>query len=162
MPRTPGVSVSGFQHLKQSHRHATKGPRMIEYYDGPIVSATANAFTVTPNVTTRATATPIAPAAHLIKNDAQWTHADLRDYILRQLERYNPSALARRNPAMEVAVCRSFCERWGADAPRIAKFAFETCRGMWNNAPITFARFSRDSDAYFAAVIAERLPQENA
>lgn len=136
---------------------------MIEFYDGPVKTAptATSTQTVTP-ITTRATAAPITPAAHLIKPDEQWTPEDLRDYILAEVVKRQPLAAQRRNPAAEMAICRSFCERWGVNAPRIARFAFTVCEGWWNNSPIDFRRFSKASDAYFAEVIIGRLPQASA
>lgn len=135
---------------------------MIEFYDGPVKTApTATTTTVTP-ITTRATATPITPAAHLIKSDEQWTPEDLRDYILAEIIKRQPSAAQRRNPAMEMAICKAFCERHGANAPRIARYAFDIAQGWWNNSPIGFTRFAKGSDAYFAEVIIGRLPQASA
>jgi hypothetical protein len=138
---------------------------MIEYYDGPATAQaipTARSATTVPLVTTRATATPIVPAAHLIKRSEQWNPEDLRDYIAARLTEFNPTAAARRNPAMEMAICKAFCERWGDQAPRIARYAFEFAKGWWNNSPIDFRRFSKASDAYFANVIVGRLPQATA
>lgn len=135
---------------------------MIEFYDGPVTTApTATTTTVTP-ITTQATATAITPAAHLIKPDEQWTPEDLRDYILAEVVKRQPAAAQRRNPAMEMAICRAFSERHGANAPRIARYAFTIAQGWWNSSPIDFRRFSKASDAYFADIIIGRLPQASA
>lgn len=134
---------------------------MIEFYDGPVKTAPTATTTVTP-ITTQASATPITPAAHLIKPDEQWTPEDLRDYILAEVIKRQPSAAQRRNAAAEMAICRSFCQRYGANAPRIARYAFTIAQGWWNNSPVGFTRFSKASDAYFAEIIIGRLPQASA
>jgi len=138
---------------------------MIEFYDGPVQTAptttTATTMTVVP-ITTQATATPIVPAAHLIKPDEQWTPEDLRDYILTEIVKRQPAAASRRNPAAEMAICRAFSERHGVNAPRIARYAFTIAQGWWNSSPIDFRRFSKASDTYFANIIIGRLPQASA
>jgi hypothetical protein len=136
---------------------------VIDFYDGPAQTVpTVTTTTVVAAVTASASAAPIASAAHLMKQQAAWGPEDLRDYILTEVVKISPSYALRRNPAAEMAICKSFCQRWGAQAPGIAKFAFETCQGWWNSSPIDFRRFSKGSDPYFAAVIVERLSQASA
>jgi hypothetical protein len=57
---------------------------------------------------------------------------------------------------------RSFTERFGHDAPRIARAAYEVYKGYWGGAPIRLSRFSRASDAWFAVRILEDLKKVDA
>ncbi|GAA1978838.1 hypothetical protein [Kitasatospora viridis] len=110
----------------------------------------------------RPAAPPIATTASTVRSadlltaDTDWTWQELRDYVLRQLtERRIPYATI---PAERIAgIFKGFSTRWGTDAAAIARFAYEHCDGQWRDAPVTPLRFCKNSDPYFAAVIAERL-----
>lgn len=89
------------------------------------------------------------------KGAASWTWEDLRNYVVRSIERiHGPFP---RDAIKEKAIFSSFVTRWGAQAGPIAKFAFEECEGRWRGAPVSVTRFCKGSDHYFAAPIAERL-----
>lgn len=62
-----------------------------------------------------------------------------------------------RSVEKEAGIFKSFATRWGALAPRIARYAFEVLDGTWNNEVITIHRFCKGSDPFFAQVIADRL-----
>lgn len=62
-----------------------------------------------------------------------------------------------RDPRKETGIMRSFLSRWGEQAGPIAQYAFEVAGGMWRNSPISITRFCKNSDPYFADVIAKRL-----
>ena len=68
-----------------------------------------------------------------------------------------------RHLPQEVSVMKSFMERFGTDAPRIARYAFESpvTKGMWGNAPIRVTRFTRASDEWFAKPILKQLQRAN-
>lgn len=108
-----------------------------------------------PVVTERVSVTAISGAAYLLKADGEWSWEDLRDYVMGQIEQYHGPQV--RNPVKEASIFRSFLSRHGADAPRIARYAFEVQRGMWQRAPIAANRFCKGSDEYFADVIKARL-----
>lgn len=100
-------------------------------------------------------ATSVASAAYLLKADQDWTAEDLRDYVMGQIESIHGPQV--RNLIKETATFRGFLKRYPDNAVAIARFAFEVQRGMWQRAPISWQRFCRGSDPYFAQVIADRL-----
>jgi hypothetical protein len=95
-------------------------------------------------------------ATDLLDTPTQWDWRQLRDYVLRSIdERHGPHP--SRDEAKITAVFKSFAARWGNQAGPIAVFAFDQMDGFWNSAPITVARFTKNSDQYFAGPISERL-----
>lgn len=106
-------------------------------------------------VVEKVTVTDVAGAAYLMKDDAEWTWEDLRDYVMRKIEDFHGPQV--RSATKESAVFRSFHQRHGRDAVRIARHAFEVQRGMWQRAPISVNRFCKGSDPYFADKIKSRL-----
>lgn len=102
----------------------------------------------------------VRPAGYKFKADNQWGWEELRDYVVAQVEeRFGPFP---RDLPKEVSIMKSFTERFGPNAPRIARAAYEVHKGMWGGAPIRLTRFTRASDAWFAQVILAQLPQEPA
>lgn len=92
----------------------------------------------------------------LAKPDAEWRWADLRDYVVAEIEScYGP--LSGRDSKKEFGIFNSFMIRWKERAVPIARAAFERFDGRWNNEAISIYRFCKNADPYFAAVIAERL-----
>lgn len=88
----------------------------------------------------------------------EWAWDDLRDYVVHNIEeRFGPFP---RDARKEAGIFKSFLSRWGDQAQGIARYAFETVDGRWAGAPISVNRFCKNSDPYFAAVIAERLVTE--
>lgn len=130
---------------------------MIDFASIAREAAAAKSATVTaPVVKETVRATPVAGAAYLLKADDAWTAEDLRDYVMGQVEAFHGPQV--RNALKELAIFKSFLARWEGKAPAIARFAFEVHRGMWQRAPISANRFCRASDAYFAQIIADKLP----
>lgn len=94
-------------------------------------------------------------ATDLLDRPEDWSWEQLRDYVLR-------SAAARHgaHPVDDIKVTsifKSFHKRWGAMAGPIARFIYEQQDGFWRSAPVTYTRFTKGNDSYFAAPIAERL-----
>lgn len=110
-----------------------------------------------PVVTERVHIVPITTrsATHLLKQDSDWDAADLRNYVMGEIERYHGPQV--RNAVKENAIFKGFLSRWPNEAVAIARFAFEVQRGLWNRSPISVNRFCAASDTYFAAKIVERL-----
>lgn len=97
------------------------------------------------------------PAAYLLLADAQWTPADLRDYVVSEIEQREGPATGR-DPAVEMSIFKAFAGRWGALGPAIARHAFTVCDGWWRGSPVTVKRFCKNCDKYFATPIADLLP----
>jgi hypothetical protein len=94
--------------------------------------------------------------AHVMKPTDEWDWKDLRDYVMREMERYHGPQV--RDSIKERSIFGSFIKRHGAvDAAAIAQYAFGFCEGMWSKAPISVNRFCRNSDQYFAEPIKQRL-----
>lgn len=100
-------------------------------------------------------AAPIATKTHLMVSQNQWGWEQLRDYVVSETERYH--GRQHRNPAAEKKIFQGFVARWGDEAPKIAKYAFDRKKGVWKRAPITVNRFAKGSDQYFAKEIADIL-----
>jgi len=108
-----------------------------------------------PVITEKVHVTSVASASYLMKDDAQWTWENLRDYVMGQIEQYHGPQL--RNAVKEASIFKGFMKRHGTQAVAIARFAFEVQRGMWQRAPISVNRFCAGSDPYFADPIKARL-----
>lgn len=99
---------------------------------------------------------PVASKTHLtVTGSEQWTWQQLRDYVVSQIEAFHGPQ--PRNPLKEKGIFSAFLDRWGNQAPAIARAAFEVHQGFWHSAPISVNRFCKSSDQYFAQVISERL-----
>lgn len=89
------------------------------------------------------------------KPDQDWTWADLRDYVVAEIEkRQGP---LRRDSYKECGIFKGFLARWGLRAPAIARAAFERYDGSWAGEPIGILRFCKGSDPYFSTVIADTI-----
>jgi len=117
--------------------------------------------TAAPSAPMPTEATPVRAAhpdavAHVMKATDEWGWEDLRDYVMREMERVHGPQV--RDSIKEKAIFGSFIKRHGAvDAAAIAQYAFGFCEGMWSNAPISVNRFCKASDQYFADPIKQRL-----
>lgn len=109
----------------------------------------------TPVVQERVHVQPVASAAYLMKQDADWTAKDLQDYVMNQIERFHGPQL--RNALKESSIFKAFLNRHGEKAAAIARFAFEVERGLWHRAPVQPNHFCQGADWWFADKIAERL-----
>jgi hypothetical protein len=94
------------------------------------------------------------------KPDSDWAWDDLRDYVVREIEQR--FGVFPRDSKKEYGIFHAFCGRWGDQAPAIARFAFEVEDGRWAGAPISINRFCRNSDDYFASIIAKRIAEAEA
>lgn len=100
---------------------------------------------------------PTEARTFLLGQEASWDWRQLRDYVVAEIEVRQGPGTFERGPR-EYGIFTAFCGRWGAQAGSIARYAFEVCDGMWRGQPISITRFTKNSDPYFASVIAERLP----
>lgn len=135
---------------------------MIDFGFEPVVTRTrpqANIVVATnvPQVVETVTVTPrpSQAAGFVLRPDSDWGWQDLRDYVVREIERRGGAVV--RNPKTEASIFKSFMTRHPDKAVAIAKAAFEVHDGMWRNAPISVNRFCKASDEYFASVIATNL-----
>ncbi len=87
---------------------------------------------------------------------AEWGWEHLRDYCVDQIVALH-GPFPRMNQPAEDATFQRFHREWGADAPRIARYAFEICGGRWGGAPISVNRFCKNSDPYFAKPICDKI-----
>jgi hypothetical protein len=97
-------------------------------------------------------------ATYLTKDSMEWDWADLRSYVVTQIERlHGPFP---REEMKELGIFKGFIKRWGSMAGPIAEAAFEVFEGMWKGAPIGVQRFCAGSDKYFAEEIYIRLTED--
>ncbi len=109
------------------------------------------------------TATVVVPAATAVASTSrrhlassgEWGWEELRDYVVTEIE--SRFGAFPRDPLKEKGIFSGFVNRWGADAERIARAAFEVHGGMWRSAPISVYRFAVRSDPFFAQVIRQSL-----
>lgn len=102
------------------------------------------------------TVAPISSATQMLKQQERWGWEELRDYVFTEIERrFGP--FPKPEGYKQKAIFESFLQRWDDRAAPIARAAFEVFDGRWAGAPVSIYRFCRNSDAFFAAVIAERL-----
>jgi hypothetical protein len=99
---------------------------------------------------------------YLTRDPSSWTWDDIRNYVVGKIEardRATGTALPARQEGKEFGIFSAFAGRHGSLAGPIAVFAFETSAtpGYWRNAPIGIGRFAKNSDPYFASVIAEKI-----
>jgi hypothetical protein len=120
------------------------------------VTVRVEAPRVTTSVTVSSADTSVRQT-YALKADASWTWEDLRDYVVTQIEQR--FGAFPRNTNAETGIFKGFMARHGADAVRIARYAFEDRKGIWVKAPVKIGRFMKDSDEYFAVPILERLRQ---
>ena len=59
--------------------------------------------------------------------------------------------------AAEAQIFKSFLKRHGADAQKIARYAMDTCGGLWYSSPVTIFDFCKNSDPQFAEPILKTL-----
>jgi hypothetical protein len=98
---------------------------------------------------------PESRATYLTKDSMKWDWADLRSYVVTQIERlHGPFP---REEMKELGIFKGFMNRWGTMAGPIAEAAFDVFGGMWKGAPISVQRFCANSDQYFAEEILRRV-----
>ena len=90
--------------------------------------------------------------------DGEWGWEEVRDYVVTEIEKR--FGTFPRHSNKEYGIFSGFVSRWGDQAAAIARHAFEVQDGRWKGSPISVTRFCRNSDPYFASVIAERLVAE--
>lgn len=108
-----------------------------------------------PVVTQQVSVTPVASRSDLLAEPAEWTWQEFRDYVVAQIEAV--SGPFPRDSRKEYGIFNRFLKEYGQDGIRVARYAFETCGGWWNGAPISVTRFAKGSDPYFVAPILDRL-----
>jgi hypothetical protein len=97
-------------------------------------------------------------ATYLTKDSTDWDWADLRSYVVTQIERlHGPFP---REEFKELGIFKGFVKRHGQMAGLIAETAFDVFEGMWKGAPIGVQRFCAGSDKYFAEEILLRLMED--
>lgn len=119
----------------------------------PVVQTKTVAPAITETVVVKPTL--VAKATDTFSVPKQWTWEQLRDYVVRSIEARHGAF--PRNFKTEASIFKAFLSRHGEMAGPIAVYAFERHDGMWRNAPITPSRFTKNSDPYFADIIAARL-----
>jgi hypothetical protein len=98
---------------------------------------------------------PPPVASQLLTERPAWSWQQLRDYVVGKIfELHGPDP---RNDKKELGIFKAFADRWGADAPDIARYAMEVMGGFWKNAPVSVNRFCKGSDPYFAKPILDHL-----
>lgn len=97
----------------------------------------------------------VESATHLLTSPEDWNWDQLRDYVMGQIQAIHGPQV--RNPVKEKAIFQGFLNRWGSKSSSIAKFAFDISQGVWQRAPISVNRFTKNSDPFFAQVIADQL-----
>ena len=101
------------------------------------------------------------PQCHLHCSPEAWGWQELRDYVI-----YHISMLTGEfsghptSSAAEAQIFKSFIRRHGDNAQRIARYAMDTCDGLWYSSPVTIFDFCKNSDSRFAEPILKSLEAE--
>jgi hypothetical protein len=112
-------------------------------------------------VTSKTTAIDVR-VIHILTEDDQWDWRAMRDYVHDQICRIHGD-FPPTSALQESGIFKSFVGRWPNDdfpavtGPAIARYAFEVEEGWWYGAPISYGRFAKGSDGYFAIPIATKL-----
>jgi hypothetical protein len=98
------------------------------------------------------------PKTHLFRDPEMWEWTELRDYVIYEITKLSGRASGHpTSSAAEAQIFKSFLKRFGPDAQRIARFAMDTCDGLWYGSPVTIFDFCKNSDPNFATQILNRL-----
>lgn len=126
-------------------------------FDDDVVTAPSVTVEQTPAPVIKQTvvARPTGSSSHVMKPVEAWGWEEVRDYVVTSIEARHGAF--PRNFKTEGSIFKSFTNRWGNQAGRIAQIAFEEFEGMWKGAPISVNRFCIGSDPYFAQPLSERL-----
>lgn len=86
----------------------------------------------------------------------EWTH--LRDYVVYEITKLTGEFSGHPSSgAAEAQIFKSFIARHGENAQRIARYALDTCGGLWYSEPVTIFDFCKNSDPQFAEPILRNL-----
>lgn len=99
--------------------------------------------------------------AYLAKSDEDWTWQDLRDYVFYELDQrfgvvFVDPADQRWNFRV-AGIFKGFLNSWGDKAPKIARYIFEVCDGMWEGKPMSISSFTKAYSSYWAHPISLRI-----
>jgi len=98
------------------------------------------------------------PKTHLYIDPEAWGWSELRDYVIYEITKLSGRASGHpTSSAAEAQIFKSFMKRHGANAQRIARYAMDTCWGLWYGTPVTIFDFCKNSDPNFADQILSRL-----
>ena len=96
---------------------------------------------------------PSSPSrTHLLTED--WSWRELRDYVVAEVEKRQGSVDI--DPVKLAAIFKGFVHRQ-PNAQAIARYAFETLDGYWQNRPVDVYRFCKANDPFFARPISEQI-----
>jgi hypothetical protein len=117
--------------------------------------------TPTPSLPTPTSPASVDPATlsktHLQRDPEAWEWQELRDYVVYEITKMTGEFSGHTNGAAEAQIFRSFLRRHGPNAQRIARYALDTCGGLWYASPVTILDFCKNSDPQFADPILKRL-----
>lgn len=98
------------------------------------------------------------PKTHLYRDPEAWEWTELRDYVIYEITKLSGRVSGHpTSSAAEAQIFKSFMKRHGDNAQRIARYAMDTCWGMWYGSPVTIFDFCKNSDANFSEQILNRL-----
>lgn len=98
------------------------------------------------------------PKTHLYRDPEAWEWTELRDYVIYEITRLTGEVSGHpTSSAAEAQIFKSFMRRFGPDAQRIARYALDTCDGLWYGTPVTIFKFCKKSDPQFADPILKKL-----
>ncbi len=126
----------------------------------PSTSPTSES-TARPSVPTTAKVNPATlPKTHLRCAPEDWGWRELRDYVVYAITSMTGEFAGHSSGAAEAQIFKSFVTRFGKDAQRIARYALDTCDGVWYSQPVTIIDFCKNSDPQFAEPILKSLEVE--
>jgi hypothetical protein len=98
------------------------------------------------------------PKTHLYRDPEAWEWQELRDYVVFEITKLTGEYSGHpTSGAAEAQIFKSFMKRHGDNAHRIARYALDTCDGLWYSSPVTIFDFCKNSDPQFADPILKNL-----
>jgi len=98
------------------------------------------------------------PQSHIHRFPEAWEWQELRDYVIYEISLLTGEFSGHpTSAAAEAQIFKSFIRRYGPDAQRIARYALDTCEGLWYGSPVTIFDFCKNSDPRFATPILKLL-----
>jgi hypothetical protein len=98
------------------------------------------------------------PKTHLYRDPEAWEWTELRDYVVYEVTKVTGEVSGHpTSSAAEAQIFKSFIRRHGANSQRIARYAMDTCDGLWYGSPVSIFDFCKNSDPNFADQILSRL-----
>jgi hypothetical protein len=98
------------------------------------------------------------PQSHLHRPPEAWGWQELRDYVIYHISMVTGEFSGHpTSAAAEAQIFKSFLARYGDNAQMIARYAIDTCDGLWYGSSVDIFYFCKKSDPNFGDPILQLL-----